>query len=530
MNVQEKSSQKENTDTTYRRFMVWMVFLTFVGAVVMLISPILLNLWSSSQESMKPENIAILVLVLAASMVLQILLVIRKERYAKRFNIHNFQKYMDIFFHMKYDEIIKIGPTNLVERIQTAVNNVYEFMTGSNIQIWSSVFMLVVILGMVSVQNIPMALILLILIPVNYIGYKLLNKELARRSQVLQRETASGYQKIISFVGQTDYLKQCADHKILFRQMQPAMEQLYGSMMDINIYARGVSQVLSSVNEIAKVLVVVLAVYQFMSVEDNPFFVMMVVMLIPIYFSHISIITRANLDKQGMKAALKFVEDMESKREADGSLECGKIKRIAFSIDSLTVGDCTLKRMVNGICRTGNVVWVRGDSGSGKSTLVKLLPKFRETGGIKINGIELSKLKNESLRRRVYYMSQEVPIIKGTLRENLFFNREWSQEEEEKLRKETILEGLLERIGMDDMIEEYGANLSGGEKQKIAVARMLNEDVDVLILDEITSNVDKESAQKILDRIFECSEDKIVFIISHDNLPRKYATDELEIT
>lgn len=77
------------------------------------------------------------------------------------------------------------------------------------------------------------------------------------------------------------------------------------------------------------------------------------------------------------------------------------------------------------------------------------------------------------------------------------------------------------------MIGEGGSNLSGGEKQKIAIAREIYEDVDVLILDEITSNIEKESAYSILDYIFDNHKDKIIFIISHDDLPKNYANKVL---
>jgi subfamily B ATP-binding cassette protein MsbA len=83
---------------------------------------------------------------------------------------------------------------------------------------------------------------------------------------------------------------------------------------------------------------------------------------------------------------------------------------------------------------------------------------------------------------------------------------------------------------MDTVIEEGGANLSGGEKQKLSIARALYDDVDVLILDEITSNIDKESAADIMSRILENSAGKITFIISHDPLPANYANISLPLT
>ena len=82
---------------------------------------------------------------------------------------------------------------------------------------------------------------------------------------------------------------------------------------------------------------------------------------------------------------------------------------------------------------------------------------------------------------------------------------------------------------MDSFIEENGANLSGGEKQRIALARALYDDVDVMILDEVTSNIDKESAEMILRRVIENGREKIIFMISHDSMPEVYANKILQL-
>ncbi len=96
-----------------------------------------------------------------------------------------------------------------------------------------------------------------------------------------------------------------------------------------------------------------------------------------------------------------------------------------------------------------------------------------------------------------------------------------------RLENDPVLSEILEGKSFDSLIEEGGANLSGGEKQKIAIARSLNSNAEVLILDEITSNIDRESAEEILDRLAQPDSNKIIFIISHNDLPKKYATKEL---
>ena len=105
------------------------------------------------------------------------------------------------------------GPINLIERIGQAVNNIYFFMTGDFIKIWSRIIIMIVVLGMIGHQSLYISLGMVLMIPINYFGYRMLNKELANRSMKLQKDSASGWQQIISTVGQTDYIKQSGSGK-----------------------------------------------------------------------------------------------------------------------------------------------------------------------------------------------------------------------------------------------------------------------------------------------------------------------------
>ena len=253
------------------------------------------------------------------------------------------------------------------------------------------------------------------------------------------------------------------------------------------------------------------------------------VVLFPIYTSNLNMVTNANLSKQNLNVSKEFISQMDENRETDGTQRISQISSIRFDIDTLQIKEKVLARDIQGSFQYGDVVWVKGESGKGKSTLVKMLLKFRECDGIFINDISLKDVTNASLRSRMNYLSQNVPIVKGTLRENLFFNIKWDKEREEKLKHEPILQSILANKNMDSLIDENGTNLSGGEKQRIALARALYDDVDVIILDEVTSNIDKESAEVILKRIMSGNEQKIIFIISHDSMPESYANKILQL-
>lgn len=514
----------------YRYFFVMMLIMMLFGTATALVSPFLLNLWSQDETGINEARLVILFLAMVFSTAIEILLIILREKFAKHYNMSNAQKYLGKMLAMKYDAIQEKGPINLIERVQQAVNELYFFMTGAYISIWSNGLALLVILGLFFYKNMLVGAIMMVMLPVNYFGYKLLNRELARRSKKLQENSATAYQHIMSYVGQTDYLKQCDSYENLFKQMKPAYELLYTSMRDINIYARSVSSALQAVNRIAETISMAILVWNYMQAETGSVILVLVAILFPMYFNYLNSVVNANLSRQGLKVSMDFVVEMDEQRESDGMEEVERVDNIRFSIDELKIAEKTLAREIEGSFERGDVVWVRGESGAGKSSLVKLLVKFRENEGIYVNGKDIRCFTNSSLRKRVDYLSQNVPIVKGSLRDNLSFNCSWSTEREEELKREPLLAGVLQRHGLDDEIEENGANLSGGEKQKIALARVLHRDVDVMILDEFTSNIDKETALDMLNTVVKNSRNKILFIISHDDLPGKYATKEVSLT
>ena len=295
------------------------------------------------------------------------------------------------------------------------------------------------------------------------------------------------------------------------------------------MFAQTSSKVLRSISQIAQTMVMALTVFQYLEADGSPLMMVLMVVLFPIYTSNLNMVTNANLSKQNLNVSKEFISQMDENRETDGTQRISQISSIRFDIDTLQIKEKVLARDIQGSFQYGDVVWVKGESGKGKSTLVKMLLKFRECDGIFVNDISLKDVTNASLRSRMNYLSQNVPIVKGTLRENLFFNIKWDKEREEKLKHEPILQSILANKNMDSLIDENGTNLSGGEKQRIALARALYDDVDVIILDEVTSNIDKESAEVILKRIMSGNEQKIIFIISHDSMPESYANKILQL-
>ena len=167
----------------------------------------------------------------------------------------------------------------------------------------------------------------------------------------------------------------------------------------------------------------------------------------------------------------------------------------------------------------GKTYAVVGKSGAGKSTLIKTLLGLIKTdrGAVRVNGSDIHKLRLDSLYRQVAYVSQEPPVFDGTVRENLIFDQEIPDQD---LRRALESVGLSEKIasmeqGLDTRIGEKGVMLSGGEKQKLAIARVLLQDASVIILDEATSSLDSIAEEQVMEAIRRFRGNAIVLQIAH---------------
>ena len=167
----------------------------------------------------------------------------------------------------------------------------------------------------------------------------------------------------------------------------------------------------------------------------------------------------------------------------------------------------------------GESVAIVGKSGSGKSTLVNLLPRFYDvvSGEVRIDGRDVRDYDLRSLREQIAVVSQDVVLFNDTIRNNIAFGREVSNEDLERAAEAArVLEFAGEQpAGLDTMVGDRGVLLSGGQRQRISIARALLKDAPILILDEATSALDTESERYIQAALARLVQNRTTFIIAH---------------
>ncbi|MEO7252124.1 MAG: lipid A export permease/ATP-binding protein MsbA [Arenimonas sp.] len=168
----------------------------------------------------------------------------------------------------------------------------------------------------------------------------------------------------------------------------------------------------------------------------------------------------------------------------------------------------------------GTVTAIVGRSGSGKSTLIRLLPRFYEPsdGQVLLDGRPLSHYRLQDLRRQIALVGQRVMLFDDTIGANIAYGRDRSVVDE--IRRAAIAANASEFIdrlpqGMETPIGENGALLSGGQSQRIAIARAMLKDAPILILDEATAALDNESERLVQDALNHLIPDRTTLVIAH---------------
>ena len=179
----------------------------------------------------------------------------------------------------------------------------------------------------------------------------------------------------------------------------------------------------------------------------------------------------------------------------------------------------------------GKSIAIVGPSGSGKSTIINLIPRLYEAdrGIVMFDGVDVKRLDLGYLRKNVGVVSQETYLFNGTIRDNLLYAKPGATEEEmiEACRKANILDFIeSQEKGLDTMVGNRGLKLSGGEKQRISIARVLLKDPALLIFDEATSALDSISEKKIQEAIDPLIESRTSILIAH-RLSTILAADEI---
>lgn len=205
----------------------------------------------------------------------------------------------------------------------------------------------------------------------------------------------------------------------------------------------------------------------------------------------------------------------KSEGEADISFEGASVEDVTFAYDEeVILKDCNINM------KQGKVIGICGKSGCGKSTLLKLLMRFWDVnkGNIKISEENVKEIPTKTLRNTQSYVTQETELFYDSIANNIAIGKPGAAREEIiKAAQKAFIHDMIMSLpnGYDTEVGELGDTLSGGEKQRIGIARAFLHDSPMLLLDEPTSNLDSLNEGIILKSLKEESQGRTVVLVSH---------------
>ena len=223
----------------------------------------------------------------------------------------------------------------------------------------------------------------------------------------------------------------------------------------------------------------------------------------------------------GMAASDKLFKLLDTKEDEhgaeipenlDGDIE---IKDLSFSYD----GEKTVLNDISITFKKHELISIVGESGCGKSTLASLLCGTTKgyIGSITIGGVEIKDIDEKTLMNNITAVNFNSYIFAGTVRENMLIADKSAGDEKmiEALKMVNLWSFLSEQDGLDTKLNQQGSNFSGGQRQRLAIARALLHNTPIYVFDEVTSNIDAESENDIMTVIHNMAKIKTVILISH---------------
>ena len=407
------------------------------------------------------------------------------------------------------------------------VTHITQLLSTAILTLFKDSLTLIGLLTVMFMQNWRLTLISIVMIPLASISAKSLGKRVSKVTTEAQEK--SGFlttylvelfknHKLIKIFQKEEYERNRADKHLkqlkeknqkiqtVFVRMSPIMETLTGIMIAVLIFYSGKLMVLGtlSINNFFSFLAAMMLAYQ------------------PVR----SLSTLNMVSNQGLSAASRILPIIDHKNDITEPVNAKPIaikqssiqfKNINFSYNAEEA--ITLKSISLDF-EGGKMTSLVGHSGSGKSTIMNLIPRFydAQSGDILIDNQSIYQTTIDSIRKEISMVSQETTLFDDTIKNNIKYAKENATDEEVyEVARLSFCEEFIRNLPnkFDTLIGENGVRLSGGEKQRLSIARAMMKKSSIILLDEATSSLDTETESKIQEALKILTKNKTTIVIAH---------------
>jgi len=407
------------------------------------------------------------------------------------------------------------------------VNHITTLLSTAILNLFKDSLTLIALLFVMFYQNWKLSLIAMIMIPIASIVSQALGKRVKKVVTEAQEKSGSlnSYlielfknHQLIKIFQREEYESKRADQhlsqlkdknkkiEIIFVRMSPIMETLTGIMIAILIYYSGK---LALKDEI----------------DVGSFFSFLAAMMLA--YQPVRALSTLNMTiKQGLSAASRILPIIDNKNKITDHQDALDINIKNSTIEFKNINfkynleEKNVLKNINIHMPGGKMTSLVGHSGSGKSTLLKLIARFydAQSGDIFIDEQSIYKTKIKSLRNQISLVSQDTTLFDDTIKNNIAYAKKNASDEEIiAASRFSYSHEFIERLpnGYETIIGENGVRLSGGEKQRLSIARAMIKKSPIILLDEATSSLDAETESKIQDALKILTKDRTTIVIAH---------------
>ena len=407
------------------------------------------------------------------------------------------------------------------------VNQITSLLSNAILTLFKDSLTLIGLLVVMFTQNWKLSLISIIMIPLASVSAKTLGKRMGKIATEAQEK--SGHlttylvelfknHKLIKIFQKENYENSRADKyldqlkeknkkiQIVFVRISPVMETLTGIMIAVLIFYSG--KLISKGD-----------------LEINNFFSFLAAMMLA--YQPVRALSTLNMVlNQGLSAAARILPIIDEKNKINDLIDSKPLVKINANIEfkkinfSYEVNEGEVLKSINLKFLGGKMTSLVGHSGSGKSTILNLIPRFydAQSGDISIDGQSIYQTTIKSLRKNISLVSQETTLFDDTIKNNIkYANLEANDEEVYEVARLSYCDEFINNLPnkYETLIGENGVRLSGGEKQRISIARAMMKKSSIILLDEATSSLDSDTESKIQEALKILTKNKTTVVIAH---------------
>lgn len=414
-----------------------------------------------------------------------------------------------------------------ISNITYDVNHITNLLSNAILALFKDTFTLLGLLSVMFLQNWKLATISIIMIPLASFSAKILGKrmgkvtteaqvksgilttylvELFKNHKLMKIFQKENYEKNRAYNYLTQLKEKNQKINTIFVRMSPIMEVLTGIMIATLIFYSGI---LISRGEL----------------DINNFFSFLAAMMLA--YQPVRSLSALNMTfKQGLSAAERILPIIDKKNNIQDDANARPIVVKNSNIEFIDVNfsyeneKAQTLNTINMQFEGGKMTSLVGNSGAGKSTIMNLIPRFYDinSGDITIDNQSIYKTKINSLREQISMVSQETTLFDDTVGNNIkYANQDATEEEVYQVAKASFCEEFINKLPnkFGTLIGENGVRISGGEKQRISIARAMLKKSSIILLDEATSSLDADSEEIVQNAIKNLTKNKTTLVIAH---------------